>query len=183
MSASAQLSKFLLDRLSTQINTFLLDRLSAALTSFNLETAVPTPSAELNKFLLDRLSATLTSLKLETAEVPTKTATVSGRVSSFLGAVADAEVTLNTRFTAKTTADGAFTITNVPYGTYTLTVKPTRLMDKLLLKGVSQKIDIYTDTTKIITLPINTLNIGIAGATTLTATLVAVSRKPKPPAW
>jgi len=114
---------------------------------------------------------------------PPTTFSLSGKVLSLLGPVADAEVTLDS-FSTKTGKDGSFYITNIPEGTYTLTVKPTRIHEKLLLKSVSQKIDIYMDTSKIINLPLNWTNLGIGAASTAAIGAVLTARKkPKPPTW
>ena len=115
---------------------------------------------------------------------PPGKASLGGKVLSLLGPVADAEVTLN-GFTTKTGRDGSFHLTDIPYGTYTLTVKPTKIHEKLLLKPLSQKLDVYRDMSKIITLPLNYTNLAIgAGATAAIGTILATAKKPKaPPTW
>jgi hypothetical protein len=114
---------------------------------------------------------------------PLATFSLGGKVLSLLGPVADAEVTLN-GFSTKTGRDGSFYITNIPEGTYTLTVKPTRIHERLLLKSVTQKIDIYMDTSKIINLPLNWTNLGIGAASTAAiGAVLSARKKPKPPTW
>jgi hypothetical protein len=120
----------------------------------------------------------------EIAPPPPNVATVAGRVLSIFGPVSNAEISLNTRFKTKSAADGTFTITNVPFGTYTLTVKPTRLFpipEKLLLKTVSKTLNITSTTvpTQLITLPLNYLNIGLMTGGAL-ATIIAVDTLTKP---
>jgi hypothetical protein len=122
-----------------------------------------------------------TDITLKITEKPPEVATVYGRVLSMLGPVADAEVSLNGKYTTKTAADGSFRIENVAFGTYTLTAKPTRIHERLLLKSASKTLTITTtEIPIIITLPINILNIGIIGIGTVgTIYTITKLRRPK----
>jgi hypothetical protein len=134
------------------------------------------PSAKIQAIATERIPA-------PPPPPPPTTFSLGGKVLSLLGPVADAEVTLDS-FSTKTGKDGSFYITNIPEGTYTLTVKPTRIHERLLLKSVSQKLDIYMDTSKIINLPLNWTNLGIgAGATAAIGAVLTARKKPKPPTW
>jgi hypothetical protein len=148
--------------------------IGAAITSVDLQIGKPT------------VGAAIRGVDLQVARPPIEVATVYGRVLSMLGPVADAEVSLNGKYTAKTAADGSFRIENVPFGEYTLTVKPTRLFppERFLLKSTSKKISVLTTEMPpiILTLPVNYLNMGIMGAGTIGAVIAAKElTKPKYP--
>jgi hypothetical protein len=114
---------------------------------------------------------------------PPEKASLGGKVLSLLGPVADAEVTLN-GFSTKTARDGSFYLTDIPYGTYTLTVKPAKTHEKILFKTYTEKIDIYTSITKTITLPLNWINLTVgAGSTIIIGTALAARKKPPTPVW
>jgi hypothetical protein len=161
----------------------------ATVNSLTLKAIPPAKLATVNSLTLKETyppkMATVNNLSLKTISPPPPPAgyTFSGKVLSILGPVAEAEVSLN-GLTAKTAGDGSFTITDIPEGTYTLTVKPTRIHEKILLKSVTQKIGIYMNTSKTIMLPLNLTNLAIgAGATVAVGAVVAATRKPKPPTW
>jgi hypothetical protein len=152
-----------------------------------------TPTAKINSVKFQGITppAIINSVKFQAIEAPPPpppppppgTASLGGKVLSLFGPVADAEVTLNS-FATKTARDGSFYIAGIPYGTYTLTVKPTKIHEKLLFKPFSQKLDIYMDTSKVISLPLNWTNLGIgAGATAAIGAVLTTKRKPKPPTW
>jgi hypothetical protein len=154
---------------------------------------VQAPPAQINNVAFQAIwpKAIINSVKFQAIQAPPPppspppptTFSLGGKVLSLLGPVADAEVTLN-GFSTKTGRDGSFYITNIPEGTYTLTVKPTRIHERLLLKSVTQKIDIYMDTSKIINLPLNWTNLGIGAASTAAiGAVLSARKKPKPPTW
>jgi hypothetical protein len=159
----------------------------ASIRSLSLSHTAPARAA---KILSLTLSHKITAAKIQTLTLshitppppppPPAGYSFGGKVLSLLGPVVDAEVLLD-GFSAKTGRDGSFYITDIPEGTYTLTVKPTRILDKLLLKSLSQKIDMYMNTSKIINLPINWMNIAIGTGATATIATVISKRKPKPP--
>jgi len=128
-----------------------------------------------------RKPMSITSVKLQkrAAPPPPPGATLTGKVLGFLGPVADAEVTLNGH-TTKTDKTGTFTLTDIPYGTYTLTVKPTRLLDKLLYRQTSKKLDLYASKTETITLPINLINVSLITGGTAAATAIIYKATAKP---
>jgi hypothetical protein len=147
--------------------------ISAKIQSLSLSHVLPPVSAKIQSLTLSHIAP----------PPPPTTFSLGGKVLSPLGPVADAEVTLN-GFTAKTGRDGSFHLTDIHEGTYTLTVKPTRIHEKLLLKSFSQKIDIYNDMSKIISLPLNWTNLAIgAGATAAVGAVLTTKKKPKAPTW
>jgi len=96
---------------------------------------------------------------------PPQHATVAGTVTSFKGPVVGATVTLD-GYDAVTGADGSFSIENVPFATYTLTVQPGSFLDKLLLQSASLDVAVSQAKTyqESINLPVNIVSVGAIGA-------------------
>jgi hypothetical protein len=114
---------------------------------------------------------------------PPELATVTGRILSILGPVSEAEISLNDVYKTKSAADGTFTITNVPFGTYTFKAKPTRLLpipEKLLFKTITKPLTITSPYVPpiILTLPLNYLNIGLM--VTAIIPIAYILTRPKP---
>jgi len=110
---------------------------------------------------------------------PEEYAIVTGRVSGLLGPIRGAEVTLNGR-TTRTDPTGSFTFSKVKLDTYTLSIVPTSILDKILHSSISQTLAIYETKTYTldIRLPINWLYIGALSTIPVgVVTLFALSRQ------
>jgi hypothetical protein len=153
---------------------------AARIDNVSLEAIAPTRAAR-----IDNVSLSAVAPPPPPPPPPAEYATIAGRVLGFLGPVANAEVSLDTKYTTKTKADGSYTLTNIPLGSYTLTAKPTSLLDKILYSPTSTKVDALAPVTitKNITLPTNWTALAAgAGGISIAAVVAATKIKPKPPA-
>ncbi len=164
---------------------------SLALSSYPPEIAAKIQSLTLSSYPPE-VAAKILSLSLSSYAPPTRPPTpkysvLTGTVYGLMGKpLSNVEVTLNTAYRAVTGADGTFRIENITPATYTITAKPTKIMDKLLYKPASYEIDLtypaeYDET---INLPLNITNLALTGtAATATATIAYIKVKKKPPAY
>jgi hypothetical protein len=111
---------------------------------------------------------------------PPATATLTGTVKGLLGMpVKGADVRLNNLYRATTDANGSFTITNIPLGTYTLTVTHWMYEPKILTIELSEArtytIDITLQFKRILIL-------GASGALMGIVTAIFIAKAAKPPA-
>jgi len=111
---------------------------------------------------------------------PPATATLTGTVKGLLGmSVKGADVRLNNLYRATTDANGSFTITNIPLGTYTLTVTHWMYEPKILTIELSEArtytIDITLQFKRILIL-------GASGALMGIVTAIFIAKAAKPPA-
>jgi hypothetical protein len=131
--------------------------------------------------------ASLTFSKIGAPHPPPQipTSTLVGKLVGLLGPVADAEVSMDTLYKAKTARDGSFKFENVPPMKYTLTAKPTKILDKFLYKTFKATIDLSAPAvyTRIFNMPLNTLTLTGAGAATAIATVALTPRKPPAKIW
>jgi len=162
---------------------------AARIDDVTLEAIAPAKAARIDNVSLEAIAPTraarIDNVSLSAVAPPAEYATIAGRVLGFLGPVANAEVSLDTKYTTKTKADGSYTLTNIPLGTYTLTAKPTSLLDKILYSPASTKVDALAPVTitKNITLPTNWTSLAAgAGGISIAAVVAATKIKPKPPA-
>jgi hypothetical protein len=176
---------------SVKLETF--SPYSARIDNVGLSAVAPAKAARIDNVSLEAIAPTRAARidNVSLAAVapppppPAEYATVAGRVLGFLGPVANAEVSLDTKYTTKTKADGSYTLTNIPLGSYTLTAKPTSLLDKILYSPASTKVDALAPVTitKNITLPTNWTALAAgAGGISIAAVVAATKIKPKPAA-
>jgi hypothetical protein len=169
---------------------------AAALQDVKLEAVAPSVGARIDNVSLEALAPTIAA-RIDNVSLsavappppppppPAEYATIAGRVLGFLGPVTNAEVSLDTKYTTKTKADGSYALTNIPLGSYTLTAKPTSLLDKILYSPASTKVDALAPVTitKNITLPTNWTALAAgAGGISIAAIVATTKIKPKPAA-
>jgi hypothetical protein len=144
----------------------------AKLQSLTLSKFTPPVTAKLQSLTLSKIGAP--------PPPPPQYATLTGRLMGLLGPVADAEITLNS-YTTKTARDGSFTISGIIPGKYTLTAKPTKIMDEILYSALKTPLDLSAPTTytRIFNMPVNMITL-LATAGTITTATVAMAAKPKP---
>jgi hypothetical protein len=111
---------------------------------------------------------------------PPTTATLTGTVKGLLGMpVKGADVRLNNLYRTTTNSNGSFTITNIPLGTYTLTVTHWMYEPKILTIELSEArtytIDITLQFKRILIL-------GMSGALMGIVTAILIAKAAKPPA-
>ena len=147
---------------------------AARINSLSYSTYTPQVAAKINSIAYSTyappVAAKINSVAYSTYTPPTppppQYASLSGKVLSLIGPVANAQVSLN-GMTDMTKADGSYTIRNIPpkYG-YTLRVDPTSLLHKVMLSPRSEKIDLPLPTsyTKNVTLPLNPIGLGASSA-------------------
>jgi hypothetical protein len=112
---------------------------------------------------------------------PPTTATLTGTVKGLLGMpVKGADVRLNNLYRTTTNSNGVFTITNIPLGTYTLTVTHWMYEPKVLTIELSEArtytIDVVLQFKRILTLGLSGALMGI-----VTAVIIAKAKPPTKP--
>jgi hypothetical protein len=165
--------------------------INATLQSLSLSKFTPALNAILQRLTLSKMPvmAKLQSLSLSKftppPPPPPQYATLTGRLIGILGPVADAEITLNTTYRAKTARDGSFRIDNITPGKYTLTATPTKTLDKIIYGTLKTSIDLSAPTiyTRTFNMPLNKLTLIGAGATTAATAAVLLPRKPPAKIW
>ncbi len=160
-----------------------IESVSLSPIAINAQIQKPVPLSMIKPPYFGRIEYPVTFSPI-TAPPPERYATLSGKVLSLIGVVADAEVSLDNIYTTRTGRDGSFMLQGIPLGSYTLTVNPTKTLDRILFKATSKPVDLLLPTgyTETITLPLNYLNLSLIMAAGITIP-VAATKIRKPPEY
>jgi len=168
-----------------------LPPIAAKIQSLSLTSYAPQIAAKIQSLSLTSypspIAAKIQSLSLSSYVPPKpKYSVLTGTVYGLMGKpLSNVEITLNAAYRAVTGADGTFRIENITPATYTITAKPTKIMDKLLYKPASYEIDLtypaeYDET---INLPLNITNLTLTGTAATAAATIAYLKAKKPPPY